>query len=295
MNEKLISRRDFISTSITLAVAPILPVPIIAYEQEGASTIATSNQILKSPIGFNGAFNDKVIHAQHLGDGYRIYNPFLMRFHIQDSWSPFSKGGVNAYGYVSGDPLNYVDPSGHMMKSTIVTPRKPESPKSPIRRPLLQLQYSIPGMTKLQTKNSKWKIYSGKEGKIEIVAIGEVIGSDVDMASNALERKPSIKKRRINIYSGIHGFPDGKNWDINGGAKSIETDFSFDDIVFLHGRNSGRNNVVTLPYISKGRNGYIEKTADPYTHGIHAYCYSERDESFQRAMSSTGMKHIGFL
>ncbi|EGH35731.1 hypothetical protein PSYJA_44541, partial [Pseudomonas syringae pv. japonica str. M301072] len=33
-----------------------------------------------------------------LGNGYRAFNPVLMRFNSPDSLSPFGEGGVNAYG-----------------------------------------------------------------------------------------------------------------------------------------------------------------------------------------------------
>lgn len=48
-----------------------------------------------------------------LGQGYRAYSPVLMRFTSADSWSPFGRGGLNAYAYCLGDPVNAVDPSGH--------------------------------------------------------------------------------------------------------------------------------------------------------------------------------------
>lgn len=47
-----------------------------------------------------------------LGNGYRLFNPGLMRFHSADSFSPFAKGGLNAYAYCGNDPVNRVDPSG---------------------------------------------------------------------------------------------------------------------------------------------------------------------------------------
>ena len=49
-----------------------------------------------------------------LGNGYRLYNPVLMRFCAPDSWSPFGEGGLNAYAYCENNPVNRVDPSGHV-------------------------------------------------------------------------------------------------------------------------------------------------------------------------------------
>jgi RHS repeat-associated protein len=46
-----------------------------------------------------------------LGD-YRAYSPILMRFHSPDAASPFGHGGLNAYVYCSGNPVNRSDPSG---------------------------------------------------------------------------------------------------------------------------------------------------------------------------------------
>ncbi|WP_078752945.1 RHS repeat-associated core domain-containing protein [Enterovibrio nigricans] len=64
--------------------------------------------------GFNGERVDPVSETYHLGNGYRTYNPRLMRFNCPDSLSPFDAGGINPYAYCSGDPINHVDPSGHM-------------------------------------------------------------------------------------------------------------------------------------------------------------------------------------
>lgn len=47
-----------------------------------------------------------------LGNGHRLFNSRLMRFHSADSFSPFGKGGLNAYAYCGNDPINRVDPSG---------------------------------------------------------------------------------------------------------------------------------------------------------------------------------------
>ncbi|MEE4664375.1 RHS repeat-associated core domain-containing protein [Pseudomonas alliivorans] len=62
--------------------------------------------------GFNGQQADRVTGHYLLGNGYRAFNPVLMRFNSPDRLSPFGKGGLNAYAYCKGDPVNQVDPTG---------------------------------------------------------------------------------------------------------------------------------------------------------------------------------------
>ncbi|WP_257230244.1 RHS repeat-associated core domain-containing protein [Pseudomonas sp. SbOxS1] len=68
---------------------------------------------LLSLLGFNGELPDPLTGHYHLGKGYRQFNPVLMRFNSPDSWSPFGKGGLNAYAYCVGNPVNWKDPTGH--------------------------------------------------------------------------------------------------------------------------------------------------------------------------------------
>ncbi|WCM48649.1 RHS repeat-associated core domain-containing protein [Pseudomonas sp. WJP1] len=74
---------------------------------------------LLSLLGFNGERPDPVTGHYHLGNGYRQFNPVLMRFNSPDSWSPFGKGGINAYAYCTGDPINRTDPTGHLVKTLL--------------------------------------------------------------------------------------------------------------------------------------------------------------------------------
>ncbi|WP_199406689.1 RHS repeat-associated core domain-containing protein [Chromobacterium sp. ATCC 53434] len=67
-----------------------------------------------SILGLNGERLDPVSGATHLGNGYRAYNPALMRFHCPDDLSPFGAGGANPYAYCAADPVNRADPSGHL-------------------------------------------------------------------------------------------------------------------------------------------------------------------------------------
>jgi len=66
----------------------------------------------RASLGFNGEYLDAFMSAYFLGNGYRVYSPVLMRFVSPDRYSPFGKGGRNAYVYCLGDPINHVDPSG---------------------------------------------------------------------------------------------------------------------------------------------------------------------------------------
>lgn len=76
---------------------------------------------LQSLLGFNGEQPDPVTGCYLLGNGYRAYNPVLMRFHSPDSMSPFDSGGVNPYAYCLGDPINMTDPTGHFSWKSILS------------------------------------------------------------------------------------------------------------------------------------------------------------------------------
>ncbi|WP_122431039.1 RHS repeat-associated core domain-containing protein [Pseudomonas viridiflava] len=95
-----------------------------AYSPYGTSTP-------KSPPylpGYTGQAPDPITGHYQLGNGARAFNPILMRFNSPDTLSPFGDGGLSAYAYCKGDPVNYTDPTGH---------------------------YSIPGMTGMATVRLK--------------------------------------------------------------------------------------------------------------------------------------------
>jgi RHS repeat-associated protein len=80
----------------------------IGYSPYGSLRAQGSPQ---SRTGFNGQFREPQ-GWYHLGNGHRVYNPALRRFHGVDELSPFAEGGLNAYAYCLGDPVNHVDPTG---------------------------------------------------------------------------------------------------------------------------------------------------------------------------------------
>lgn len=83
----------------------------IAYSAYGEQS---AQQEVATGLGFNGQLREARIGWYLLGNGYRAYNPRLMRFHSPDSWSPFGRGGLNPYMYCVGDPVNRSDPTGHV-------------------------------------------------------------------------------------------------------------------------------------------------------------------------------------
>jgi RHS repeat-associated protein len=76
---------------------------------------------MQSLLGFNGELPDPVTGCYLLGNGYRAYNPALMRFNSPDSMSPFDSGGINSYAYCLGDPINMSDPTGHFSWRSILS------------------------------------------------------------------------------------------------------------------------------------------------------------------------------
>lgn len=99
---------DLPGSAISL-VTPLHPVNNVVYSPYGYSRSLDSTGAL---VGFNGELPEAITGHYLLGNGHRAYNPVLMRFNSPDSLSPFAKGGINAYAYCSGDPVNRRDPTG---------------------------------------------------------------------------------------------------------------------------------------------------------------------------------------
>ena len=68
---------------------------------------------LLSLLGFNGERPDPLTGHYLLGNGYRAFNPVLMRFNSPDNLSPFGWGGLNPYAYCDGEPVLGSDAKGH--------------------------------------------------------------------------------------------------------------------------------------------------------------------------------------
>ena len=95
-------------TNTVLGVSPKL----IAYSPYGY--IAREKTV--ALLAFHGQLLDPITHAYFLGNGHRMHHTSISRFGKADTLSPFDKGGINAYAYCFGDPINREDPTGRWGK-----------------------------------------------------------------------------------------------------------------------------------------------------------------------------------
>lgn len=109
-------------------------------------------------LGFNGERVDRASGHYHLGNGYRAYNPVLMRFNSPDSMSPFAQGGWHAYLYCKGDPVNHQDPSGHAFAKLIAS-----VVKTRLWRPRQMVASAEVVADSLFTKRIGWHGTSGRD------------------------------------------------------------------------------------------------------------------------------------
>lgn len=106
-----LNRREFI---VKLGQAAVVVGGMSLLPSSIRLAMANSSFQYSSNIGFNGEWLDPAIDGYHLGNGYRVYQPKVMRFNKPDNLSPFAEGGINAYLYCHNDPINFSDPSGHL-------------------------------------------------------------------------------------------------------------------------------------------------------------------------------------
>ncbi|WP_018299627.1 RHS repeat domain-containing protein [Fangia hongkongensis] len=114
-----------------------------AYGEVTKTQVEANKQ--KSTLGYNGELTDNATSWQLLGRGTRAYNPRIRQFTSQDTLSPFGKGGINSYSYLSqANPVMYSDPSGHTRRVHL------RYPDTPISRPLA-IEYNTPRLREHRT------------------------------------------------------------------------------------------------------------------------------------------------
>ncbi|MBS9761104.1 RHS repeat-associated core domain-containing protein [Pseudomonas mosselii] len=88
------------------------PLGGIGFSDRGFTAYGALTSPISPMTGFCGQPRDARMDRYPLGNGHRRYSPALMRFQEPDTLSPFDKGGINAYMYCAGDPVNRLDPTG---------------------------------------------------------------------------------------------------------------------------------------------------------------------------------------
>ncbi|VVO65785.1 hypothetical protein PS838_01031 [Pseudomonas fluorescens] len=138
-------------------------------------------------LGFNGERPDPVTGQYHLGNGCRQFNPVLMRFNSPDSLSPFGEGGLNAYAYCSGDPVNFVDPTG----------------RAGVLNPFMRLKYINSALKHAQKKITPMTVgnaqikYGIRPNQTNPLDIRSVNKSLAEKALNTFDESAKIETRLI--------------------------------------------------------------------------------------------------
>ena len=91
-------------------------------------------------LGFNGECPDRITGHYLLGNGKRTFNPVLMRFNSPDELSPFEEGGLNAYVYCAGDPINHYDPTGNVRLSILIARMNAKRDSVIVRNPMYKVK-----------------------------------------------------------------------------------------------------------------------------------------------------------
>lgn len=199
----------------------------VAYTPFGFGSFA--HEIPGMP-GFNGEIRDHYAGLYLLGN-YRIYSPALMRFHNPDSWSPFGDGGVNTYAYVRNDPINYMDPTGHMPFSRRTSSsnlpkagsgRVLESLEShpSSRHASLQASESQPSLKSSNRKQSGSRRSSSLSSNLSLDGSFDSMGSQTSIAPESPDGFSGVaqryRKNAMEYLKTIHGLEDrGDNWSVS--------------------------------------------------------------------------------
>jgi RHS repeat-associated protein len=243
---------------------------------------------LLSLLGFNGERPDPVTGHYHLGNGYRQFNPVLMRFNSPDSWSPFGEGGLNAYAYCAGDSINHSDPTGHTISA--LSRLAPPPPPRPVNlgfqrargattsRPLMK------SSTTASPKNSQ--------------ALTKRRHSDTFDSLAANERKINdaiINNTQKYDLIGYHGSTEEH-------TKSLATGLSAKYMGSRNGTDSGRGFYVTPDYESAVGWATVSKRAEsssPKIFGAYTRNFETlkpgRDYSVNTELNSALKNHVQII
>ena len=101
---------DHLGSPRVISTATGTVIKTISYDSYG-NVISDSNPDFSIPFGFAGGLYDA--DTGLIRFGYRDYDPETGRWTARDPIG-FAGGDTNLYGYVLGDPVNFIDPIGLM-------------------------------------------------------------------------------------------------------------------------------------------------------------------------------------
>ena len=98
-------------------ISPLYCIKEVTYDTFG-NILNDTNQNFKIPFGFAGGLYDTDTKLTRFG--YRDYDTYTGKWTAKDPID-FSGGDTNLYGYVLGDPVNFIDPEGLRTPQTMAT------------------------------------------------------------------------------------------------------------------------------------------------------------------------------
>ncbi|MFF7863725.1 RHS repeat-associated core domain-containing protein [Pseudomonas monteilii] len=163
--------------------------------------------------GFNGESLTSFLASYLLGNGYRAFSPVLMRFHSADSLSPFDAGGLNAYAYCLGDPINNADPDGHSSWSWLRTRKFTPFSRTPQQK-VNQRAASLAAITqKLKEQTAELTLADSQRAKFGKLARKNA--NHYATTADALYNKGIRKLTGISKYTSEATIPDTVNRSVN--------------------------------------------------------------------------------
>jgi len=246
----------------------------VAYTAYGDSAATGS-------LGYNGERCETQTGCYLLGNGYRAYNPWLMRFHSPDSLSPFGEGGLNSYTYCEGNPIDYLDPDGTSILSVLSrlgryiggaftkTAKAPKVPKvSKVPKPR-----KVPNGRVNNRKVKRPYFEDLKLGNIETKPIKVPKNATDISAQRALVRGAKRGDSLGNPKSGLEKMESSlsKPWLQKGVVESFKTPGSSQPSMFESTMRSGRAMRAsdpktmaqsTMEYVRKGAGSQRQEAAD---------------------------------
>jgi RHS repeat-associated protein len=172
-------------------------------------------------LAFIGERREPVTGHYLLGNGYRTFNPALMRFNSPDTLSPFGKGGLNPYVYCKGDPINYLDRNGKFAlpnflskllaqaRKTLKIPDSTTFMKGPSKTFITDIKVTNASIIERRGTNFWWRVVEVRDHNNIVISSSSTnkfhnsISGHHDGQYFAYSATPSLKEQSYSKLSGL--------------------------------------------------------------------------------------------